>query len=116
MSIFHPSSYIGIPTDVTFKKIDASGLLVPLTTTLDPNNETLETKIVTEIQSRLEKSKSAVIIVDGGTVYAAGPVVGFTYANEFRCPTKPNPARGGRIDRRVRPAGVHHTDGKGSGQ
>lgn len=58
--------YIGIPTDVTFEKISDSGLLVPLTTQLDPNNATLDAKILSDIRGRLEKSKSAIVILDGG--------------------------------------------------
>ena len=58
--------YIGMPTDVTFEKISGNGLLVPLITELDPNNEALETKIISEIRTRLDNSQKSVIIVDGG--------------------------------------------------
>ncbi|KAJ9138177.1 pyruvate decarboxylase [Pleurostoma richardsiae] len=58
--------YIGIPTDITFEKTRDTGLLVPLSKMLDPNNQGLESKILGDIGSRLENAKSPVIVVDGG--------------------------------------------------
>ncbi|KAH8905458.1 pyruvate decarboxylase [Coniochaeta sp. PMI_546] len=58
--------YIGIPTDVTFEKISDVGLCVPLFKSLDPNNQELEAKILSDIRSRLQASSNPVIVVDGG--------------------------------------------------
>lgn len=59
--------YIGIPTDVAYEKISAGGLLVPLTTRLDPNSPALEEQILSEIVSRLRKAQKAAILIDGGS-------------------------------------------------
>ncbi|MCJ1384431.1 hypothetical protein MMC17_007547 [Xylographa soralifera] len=60
--------YIGVPVNMVNEKISSSGLEVPLTTTLSPNDESLEQKVLQEIRKRLETHESAVIIVDGGAI------------------------------------------------
>ena len=58
--------YIGVPVNMVNEKISSSGLEIPLTTTLSPNNESLEQKVLQEIRKRLETHEKTVIIVDGG--------------------------------------------------
>jgi pyruvate decarboxylase len=64
--IYGQPVYIGIPTDLTFEEISDVGLCVPLFRSLDPNNQELEAKILSDIRSRLEASSNPVIVVDGG--------------------------------------------------
>ena len=58
--------YIGVPVNMVHEIVSSSGLEVPLTTTLSPNDEALEQKVLREIRERLETHEKAVIIVDGG--------------------------------------------------
>jgi pyruvate decarboxylase len=60
--------YIGLSVDIAYETIDSSGLEVPILTTLEPNDPTLERKVVGQIRELLEGSRNPSIIVDGGAV------------------------------------------------
>lgn len=60
--------YIGVPVDVSHLMCDRSGLETPLSRTLPSNDAESEQKLVQELKTLLEKSKSPVLIVDGNAV------------------------------------------------
>lgn len=61
--------YIGLSVDIAYESISSMPLNSPIMTTLPPNNEKLENKVVDEIISRIENASNPIIIVDGGKVF-----------------------------------------------
>ncbi|KAH7188107.1 thiamine diphosphate-binding protein [Fusarium flagelliforme] len=60
--------YIGLSVDIAYELIDAEGLDVPILIDLQPNDPTLEDKVVDEIRKVIERAENPAIIVDGGAV------------------------------------------------
>lgn len=56
--------YIGLPTDMVFKTVDASRLETPLDLSIPPNNEETEDAVVSEICELIYKSKNTIILAD----------------------------------------------------
>ncbi|KAF4629594.1 hypothetical protein G7Y89_g8550 [Cudoniella acicularis] len=66
MMHFSQPCYIGVPVDITPKKISSASLSTPLTTTLPPNPADLQAQVINEIYQKLRTASSPTIIVDGG--------------------------------------------------
>ncbi|KAF2107145.1 thiamine diphosphate-binding protein [Lophiotrema nucula] len=60
--------YIGLSTDIAYEMISDAPLASPIRTILPPNDPELESKVIAEIRSLLEKASEPIIIVDGGAV------------------------------------------------
>jgi len=60
------NSYVGLPTDIALRMTPTIGLKVPLTTSLPPNDPTLQTFVLDKIRGMMDGAKSPIIIVDGG--------------------------------------------------
>ncbi|KAH8151709.1 uncharacterized protein LAJ45_04331 [Morchella importuna] len=56
--------YIGLPTNMVFKTVDASRLETPLDLSIPPNNEETEDAVVSEICELIYKSKNTIILAD----------------------------------------------------
>ncbi|KAF2874581.1 thiamine diphosphate-binding protein [Massariosphaeria phaeospora] len=60
--------YIGLSVDIAYEMISDVPLSCPILMTLPANDVALESKVVTEIRSKIEQAEKPIIIVDGGAV------------------------------------------------